>query len=96
MAQANLIKMNLQTTEGKSHEVEAIFADLIKYDILRSRKNYPSRDESEFLFMGVVAFCALTRTGVLKNDTKVDDFLKTIATIEPEETEEDEAEFPAK
>ncbi len=92
----NLISLNLTTTNGTVHDVEAIFSDLIKYDIIRSRKNYPSKEESEFLFMGLIAFCALQREGKIEG-IKVEEFLEQIATVEAQEddeSEEAEAEFP--
>lgn len=87
------LHLNVETIDGAEYEVTAVFADLIKYDVLRARLNFPPRDQSEFLFMGLVAFCALLRTGKIPNESKPEDFLNTIAGIEP--TEEDEAEFPA-
>lgn len=87
------MKFRVQTTDDKEYNVTAVFADLIKYDILRSRLGWPGREGNEFLFMGVVSFCALLRTGQLPTETKPDDFLNTIASIEPQV--EEGAEFPA-
>lgn len=90
---SNLMQFALETTSGDKHDVTAVFADLIKYDILRARLNYPPRDQSEFLFMGLVAFCALHRIGAVKNETKPEEFLNTIASIELVEDEAEEAPF---
>lgn len=85
------LKFNLTTTDGSQYEVKAIFADLIKYDVLRARNNFPGREGNEFLFMGLLSFCALVRTGKLPAGTNVEEFLNTIEAIEPQV--EDEAEF---
>lgn len=87
------MKFKVETTEGKEYNVTAVFADLIRYDILRSRLGWPGREGNEFLFMGAVSFCALLRTGQIPNETKPDEFLNTIAGIEPQV--EEGAEFPA-
>lgn len=76
------MELSIKTTDGSEYEVTATFSDLVKYDILRARNNFPKREESDFLFMGVVAFAALTRTGQLKN-VKLLDFLDSLETIEP-------------
>lgn len=93
---AQVMKLNIELTDGKTHEVDALFSDLVKYDVIRSRQNLPKREDGEFLFMGVTAYCALVRTGKVPNTTKVMDFLEQIAGIEPVEAEEenDEAVFP--
>lgn len=92
MSQA--LKFHVETTDGNNYEVQAIFADLAKYDILRSRLNFPSREESQFLFMALVTYCALLRTGQVTAALKPEAFIETLVSIEPaEEAEEDEAEF---
>lgn len=90
------MELKIVLTDGSDYEVKATFSDLVKYDILRARNNFPKREESDFLFMGVVAFAALTRTGQLKN-VKLLDFLDSLETIEPASDMEEvdaEATFP--
>lgn len=92
---ANAMKLKVELTTGATHDVVAVFADLIRYDIIRARNNFPSREESDFLFMGLVSFAALVRTGVVESGVKVDTFLGTIASIEPQDDEATEgATFP--
>lgn len=88
------MKFHVVTTDDKEYDVTAVFADLIKYDVLRNRLNFPPREGNEFLFMGLITFCALLRTGQIPKESKPDEFLETIAAIDP--AVEDEAEFPAK
>jgi hypothetical protein len=88
------LNFNVATTDGKEFTVTAVFADLIKYDVLRNRLGFPGREGNEFLFMGLITFCALLRTGQIPTESKPEQFLETIASIEP--VVEDEAEFPAK
>lgn len=76
------MELKIELNTGEAYEVKATFSDLVKYDILRARNNFPKREESDFLFMGVVAFAALTRTGQLKN-VKLLDFLDSLEAIEP-------------
>lgn len=90
---SNLMELKLETLDGETYEVSAVFADLIRYDVIRAKLNFPTREQSEFLFMGLVAFCALVRTGQLKTDEKPADWMNTIASIEPVETEGDDGEI---
>lgn len=90
---AEAMKFHITTTDDKSYDVKAVFADLIKYDVLRNRLNFPPREGNEFLFMGLVSFCALLRTGQIPAESKPEEFLNTIEGIEPQS--EDEADFPA-
>ncbi|PMQ21374.1 hypothetical protein [Glutamicibacter arilaitensis] len=79
---------------GNTENVTAIYADLVKYDILRARHNFPKREESDFLFMALVAFAALIRVGKVAQGTKVEDFLNSLEGITPEDdAEEAEADF---
>lgn len=87
------LKFTITTTNGNSYEVKAVFADLIKYDVLRNRLNFPPREGNEFVFMGLVSFCALLRTGQIPAESKPEEFLNTIEGIDP--VVEDEAEFRA-
>lgn len=84
------MELVVKTTDGKEHEVTATFSDLVKYDVLRARNNFPKREESDFLFMAVVAFAALTRTGQIT--AKLPDFLESLEAIEPKDMEEVDAE----
>ncbi|WP_431229330.1 hypothetical protein [Paenarthrobacter nicotinovorans] len=90
---AEKISFEVKTTDGKSYEVATVFADLIKYDILRNRFGYPAREGNEFVFMGLLAMCALSRTKQIDANLSPDAFLETIESIDP--IVEDEAEFPA-
>lgn len=95
---ANVMELKLETTDGTNYEVSVIFADMIRYDIVRNREKMPAREGNEFLFMGLIAFCALLRTGQIPAGTKTADFLNTIASIEPVdavEADEEAAEFQA-
>lgn len=97
MAQAPAMKFNI-TTEAKdgsetTQEVTVRIADLARYDIVRNRNGFPSQEEGSFLFMVLVSYCALTRTGKIVN-VKVEDFIDTVVTIEPVEAPEEEAEAP--
>lgn len=86
-----LINLNGQEQE---HVVSPIFADMVKFDTIRSRANLPSRTEAEFTFMAVVTYAALIRTGVIPITTDVHAFLDTILGLEPVEDEQEAAEFP--
>jgi len=90
---AEAISFRVETTDGKEYEVKTVFADLIKYDILRNRFGYPAREGNEFLFMGLLALCALSRTKQIDANITPDAFLESVASIEP--IVEDEAEFRA-
>lgn len=96
MAQAPAMKFNV-TTESKegvetTQEVTVRIADLARYDIVRNRNGFPSQEEGSFLFMVLVSYCSLARTGKLPANTKVEEFIDTVVTIEPVEAPEEEAE----
>lgn len=90
MANQNL-ELALTTTDGAEYTANVIFSDMISYDLTRAKLGFPSREESEFAFMGLVAYHALKRTGQIK-DIKAVDFLETIQAVEPIGLEEEEDE----
>lgn len=92
---SSVMKLQVSTTDGNTFEVSAIMADLIKFDVLRARLSLPGREEGEFVFMGIVAYAALTRTGAVDRNAKPMEFLETIESIEPVEDPAEGAEFPA-
>ena len=87
-------KLNFDVVfNGNTENVTAIYADLVKYDILRARNNFPKREDSDFLFMALVAYSALVRVGKVSSNTGVEAFLNTLESIEPQEDSEAEADF---
>lgn len=93
------ILINITLTDGTKETeyngVRWIMSDMGRWDIVRSRKQWPSQDEAPTLWMQVVTYYALVRTGQIPTETVLDSFLDTIVSIEPVEDEE-AAEFPAK
>lgn len=75
------------------HPITVTIADLARYDIVRNRFGFPAQDEGQFLFMILVSYCSMVRTGKLANTVKPDEFIDTVVNIEPEAVEE-EAEAP--
>lgn len=88
------MKLKIETTEGNTYEVTAVVADLAKFDVLRYRLGFPPRDQGEFVFMCLVAYSALVRTGQISNNTKPEDFINLLASVVPGEAEEADADFP--
>jgi hypothetical protein len=87
------VTYSLNNTES-TQEIQVIFADMVKWDILRKRNNFPAQDEAPSIWMGTLAFAALVRTKVLDTNASVEDFLNTIVMIEPVD-EPEAAEFPS-
>jgi hypothetical protein len=75
-------------------EVSVKIADLARYDIIRNKYGFPAQDEGQFLFMVLVSYCSLIRTGAIPVNTKPEEFIDTVSEIEPIEEAEDEAEAP--
>jgi hypothetical protein len=75
-----------------THEVNVKIADLARYDILRNRHGFPAQEEGQFLFMVLVSYCSLIRTGTIPVTTKPEDFIDSVSEIIPVETPEEEAE----
>jgi len=92
MSSTQTMKLVVTLSDADAQEISVVYSDLVKYDIIRARNNFPKREESEFLFMGIVAYAAMSRTGKIAN-LAVDKFLDKIEVIEPVE-DEAEAEFP--
>lgn len=92
MSSTQTMKLVVTLSDAEAQEISINYSDLVKYDVLRARKNFPKREESEFLFMGIVTYAAMIRTGKVQG-IEVDKFLEKIEAIEPVETE-DEADFP--
>lgn len=93
-----LPKIKVTFTDGgeRVEEVTLNFADFVRFDIVRMKKNLPSRDEGESAWMATVAWAALIRTGKIPADRRLDEFLNSIIMAEESEeiAAEDEAEFP--
>lgn len=83
------------TTESSGaeceHEVSIKIADLARYDILRNRYGFPAQEEGQFLFMVLISYCSLVRTGVIAATVKPEEFIDSVVSIEPEAEEEADA-----
>lgn len=83
------------TTESNGaeaeHAVSIKIADLARYDILRNRYGFPSQEEGQFLFMVLISYCSLVRTGVVASTVKPEEFIDSVVSIEPEAEEEADA-----
>lgn len=90
-----LFAFNLTTTDDKSYDVKVVMADLVRYDIQRNKLGFPPKEGNEFSFMALVSYCSLVRTGQISATTKAEDFINTIANLEPVVEEESDATFPA-
>ena len=79
------------------HLITPTFSDMVKYDVLRNRKNLPGREQAEFLFMGIVAYVALVRLGAVPSTLDVMEFMdKNLVSLDAvEAASEEAAEFPA-
>ena len=91
MSSTQTMKLNITLSGEETQEISINYSDLVRYDILRARNNFPKREESEFLFMGVVSYAAMVRIGKAQN-LAVDKFLEKIDAIEPIEDDETEAD----
>lgn len=90
------IKVTFNDGAERSEEVTLNFADFVRFDIVRMKKNLPSREEGDSAWMATVAWAALIRTGKIPAERRLDDFLNSIIMAEESEENdgEDEAEFP--
>lgn len=83
------------TTESNGaeaeHAVSIKIADLARYDILRNRYGFPAQEEGQFLFMVLISYCSLVRTGVVASIVKPEEFIDSVVSIEPEAEEEADA-----
>lgn len=82
-------RMNLNVTLADAAGAEsttvisATMADLARYDIYRAKNAWPGRTEAEFLFLCIVAYSTLVRTGkVNANLVSPEKFLDTVVGIE--------------
>ena len=85
------MQFTLKTFDGSAHELKITMADMIRYDVLRARYNFPKQEEGTFIFMALLAYSAMVRSGKIPATTKPDDFFETIETIEAanEDSEDD-------
>lgn len=65
-----------------TREVSAGFADLARYDILRNRFGFPKQEDAPVLFMGLLAYCNLVRTGQIPATTKPELFVDSVLDVE--------------
>lgn len=96
MAQAMKFNLTTEDNEGTetSQELTIKIADMARYDIVRNRNNFPNQEEGGFLFMVLVSYCSLARTGKIPANTKVEEFIDTVVAIEPVEAPEEEEDAP--
>jgi hypothetical protein len=95
---AQMPKLNitfLKKNEEVTREVQIIFADMVRWDVIRKRNDFPSQTEAQSIWMAVLAFAALVRGKELDSSTSVEDFLNDIVMVEPVD-EPEAAEFPGK
>lgn len=72
------------------HTVRPTLGDMAKYDVVRSRKQWPKRDDAEVLFLVGITYLALRRIGKVPSSLTVDDFVDQIATFEVEGMDDDD------
>lgn len=92
MAAAMKFKLTTESNEIETeHEVSIKIADLARYDILRNRHGFPAQEDGQFLFMVLISYCSLIRTGVIATTVKPEEFIDSVVSIEPEAEEEADA-----
>lgn len=88
-----VMKFNLTALDANgaeaNYEVSVTMADLARYDIQRAKLGFPKKEEAEFLFMVLVSYCSLVRSGQIPVTTKPEAFIDTVVNIEPEDAEEE-------
>lgn len=67
--------------ETREYTVQTDNRDMVRWDLLRSRKKWPAQREAPILFMSVVAWHALKRSGATADD--VETYLDKILEIMP-------------
>lgn len=85
--------MKITTTKGQAFETKLIMADFIKYDFRRVALQLPAKEGNENAFLAACTYFALVREGKLSKEENFNNFIDSIESIDPVET--DEAEFPA-
>lgn len=80
--------------ETEYRDLRLIMSDMGRWDILRSRKQWPKQEEAPALWMQVVSYFALIRTGEIPTETDIDTFLSTVISVDSDDDVE-AAEFPA-
>lgn len=63
--------------------------DMAKYDVIRSRKGWPKRDDAEVLFLVGITYLGLKRTGKVPDGHTIDSFIDAIDTFEVEDLDDD-------
>lgn len=90
MASRMNLKVTLSNAEGAENELSlsATVADLARYDIIRAKLGWPGRAEADFLFMVVVAYACLVRTGQISaNVVSPEKFIDTVVSVELDDDE---------
>lgn len=96
MAAKLILNLTLaQGTEEVEYSVRIIMADMARWDILRAKNFWPKQEDAPTLWMQVVSYFALVRSGQIPTDADPLAFLETVISIEDGSTEE-AADFPAK
>lgn len=94
MADVKLSTPRLRVILGDDSEliVQATNADLVKFDMTRSRQKWPAATEAPFLWLTFIAWHALRRTGGIPQTTTYEQFsdsTQEIANLSDDESTAD-------
>lgn len=81
MAPRVLVTLENTTGDNTEYVVQTDNRDMVRWDIMRNRKGWPDAESAAFLFLSVLAWSALERTG--ETALKVDEFLAVAADVAP-------------
>lgn len=70
-------------------------ADVARYDIIRNRYGFPAQEDGTTLWALLIAYCNMVRTGLIPINTKPEEFIDTVVSVEFEtEDAEEQADAP--
>lgn len=76
-----LVETDPASPDLTEYTVQTDNRDMVRYDLMRARKNWPTQREAPILFMSAVAWHALKRSGETADD--VETYLDKIVEITP-------------
>ena len=82
-------RLRVILADGTEREVQCTNADMVRFDLTRSKQKWPAATDAPFLWLTFIAWCALRRTGQIEQTSGYEAFADS--TLEVQNMTDDES-----
>lgn len=82
-------RLRVVLADGTDREVQCTNADMVRFDLTRSKQKWPGPQDAPFLWLTFIAWAALRRTGAIEQTVGYEAFADS--TLEIENLTDDES-----